>query len=842
MRADPTATLGGVLGWRSWRFMRWFGPLTMGFDDITKAAQTGQQIVQAGMDLAQRVGDLIGPRLEVAHFRFRAINGPDPDWHVRRVRLGEGISQCYELVVDIVTEDLTVATDDLLGADVGFEIERGELLRELFGVIHRVDYVGVVADKLLVRVYVAPALRLLAQQIDTRIFQDLTVLEIVEQVLKPALLVYGRSYDPAANKLAEPDQYPKRDYCVQYRESDLDFVSRLLEDEGISYYFEPDADASKEKLVLINNNNDYPEVALVGDPSVPIIPDNPETADRESLRYFEWCRPEQINQVVAWHYNWKVAAQELYPVQHLEAERKGSEPERGRVRELYLHADRRKIVDKAGDQGHDGSAIDELTPLVARRGELFERQAQRGQGQSNVTGFAAGHKFELHNHSRPELEGHTYLLTRVVHTGDCPEEERHAAGGETRYENTFECIPDTKPFRPALVTRHPRVHGPTTAIVTGPAGEEIHTDKLGRIKIKFPWDRIGPTDDTSSCWARVAQSWAGPGWGAMFIPRIGMEVVVEFLEGNPDRPLVTGCVYNAFTSTPFPLPEHKTKTTLKTQSSPDKDGFNELTFEDLAGSEQVIIHAQKDFNEKVEHNHTTLVGANQTNAVDGNQSESVGGDQSMSVSGKRSKTVTKNEDNTVDGSRTTKVKGDESLEVKGHSKLVFVTGVEEKVTADYKLEVAALYDVTVTGAQKISVIGTSDLMVTDVHSAVATNAYQVAQGEGASMVLKASKASLWGAAEFAAGAGKGGESVIVGDSGGKLGVGATAELKLVCGAASILLKADGSIAITGTTKVEISGGSGGVKLDSVGASVNGPSVKIAADGINEITGAMVKIN
>ncbi|MBC8068762.1 MAG: hypothetical protein IAG13_10555, partial [Deltaproteobacteria bacterium] len=171
-----------------------------------------------------------------------------------------------------------------------------------------------------------------------------------------------------------------------------------------------------------------------------------------------------------------------------------------------------------------------------------------------------------------------------------------------------------------------------------------------------------------------------------------------------------------------------------------------------------------------------------------------------------------------------------------------VTGVEEKVTADYKLEVAALYDVKVTGAQKISVIGTSDLRVTDAHTAIATNVYAVAQGEAASMVLKASTASLWGAAEFAAGAGKGGESVIVGDSGGKLGLGATTELKLVCGSASIVMKADGTISITGTTKVEISGGSGGVKLDAAGATVNGPGVKIAADGINEITGAMVKIN
>lgn len=814
----------------------------MGLDDLTKAAQTAQQVVQTATDILSNIGAHIGERLEVARFHFRAINGPDPDWHVRRVKLSEAISQPYELVLDIMTEDVTAATDELLGADIEFEVERNHVVHTVYGVIHRVDYVGITSDKLLVRVYIAPALRLLSAQINTRIFQDLTVLEIVEQVLTPGLQLYGRTYDAGANKIADPDAYPKHDYCVQYNESDFEFVSRLLEEEGIAYFFEPDLDATKEKLVLIDNNNDYPDVALVGDPSVPIIPDNPEGADRESLRYFEWCLPEQINKVVGWHYNWKVGAEAPFPVQHLEAEHEAEEPERGRVRELYLHGDRRKIVDKAGDDAHDGSAIDEVTPLVQRRFELFGRQAQRGQGRSNVTCFAAGHKFELHNHSRDDLEGQKFLLTRVVHSGEAPEEDRNAPTGGERYENSFECIPDAKPFRPALVTRRPRVHGPTTAIVTGPSGEEIHTDKFGRIKIKFPWDRLSPTDETSSCWARVAQSWAGPGWGAMFIPRIGMEVVVEFLEGNPDRPLVTGCVYNAFTSTPFPLPDNKTKTTLKSQSSPNKDGFNELTFEDLAGSEQVIIHAQKDFNEKVENNHTTLVGGNQTNSVDGNQSESIGGNQTMSVSGNRNKTVTKNEDNTVDGSRTTKVKGDESVEIKGHTKLVFVTGVEEKTTANYKLEVADLYDVKVTGAQKITVVGTSELKVSDTHTGVATNAYAVAQAEAASMVLKGSKASLWGEAGVAAGAGKGGEAVMTGDSSGNLGLSCTTEMKLICGSASIVLKSDGSISITGTTKVELSGGSGGVKLDATGAQVNGPGVKVAADGINEITGAMVKIN
>jgi type VI secretion system secreted protein VgrG len=591
--------------------------------------------------------DTQGPRLETVRYAFRVPNGPDPDWHVRRVKITEGISQPYEIVVDVLTDDLATATDDLLGADVEFEVERGELLRTIYGVIHRVDYVGVTVDRLLVRCYVVPALRLASQRVDTRIFQDATVLEVVEQVLRPALTVYGRTYDPAHDKIADPSVYPKRDYCVQYGESDLDFVARLLEEEGISYFFEPDLEAKKERVVLIDHNNDYPDVPVLMDAPVPIVVERVDDHDRESLRYFEWCQPAQINKVVVEQHNWKVAGDPRWPVTPLEATAEVSSPPRGHVRESYMHGDRRKIVDKAGDDAFAGEFPDDLEvqPQAVRRLDLMNHQAKRGVGRSNVTGFMAGAKFELANHSRDDLEAKKYLITRCIHTGDCPDEEHHGAGtGSERYDNSFECIPEELPYRPPLVTRRPRIYGPQTAIVTGSGNEEIHTDKFGRIKVKFHWDRLSPTDDTASAWVRVAQSWAGPGWGTMFIPRVGMEVVVEFLDGNPDRPLVTGCVYNAFTSTPFPLPQQKTKSTIKSQSSPSKAGYNELTFEDLAGSEQIILHAQKDLNEKVEHCHTMGVGANQT--ID------VGGDQKVTVTGSRFITVKGQNQGPFKGSQT----------------------------------------------------------------------------------------------------------------------------------------------------------------------------------------------
>jgi len=200
---------------------------------------------------------------------------------------------------------------------------------------------------------------------------------------------------------------------------------------------------------------------------------------------------------------------------------------------------------------------------------------------------------------------------------------------DERYSNAFECIPADRRYCPPRTLKRPRVLGPQTAIVTGPSGEEIHTDAHGRIKVHFPWDRLNPADDCASCWLRVAQSWAGRGFGTWFLPRVGMEVVVEFLEGNPDRPLVTGCVYNPDTALPYPLPDEKTKSTIKTQSSPGGEGFNELRFEDAKDAEEIWIHAQKDLNVKVLNNESTSVDIDQSLQVGGNQTIVVKGNQTI---------------------------------------------------------------------------------------------------------------------------------------------------------------------------------------------------------------------
>ena len=212
------------------------------------------------------------------------------------------------------------------------------------------------------------------------------------------------------------------------------------------------------------------------------------------------------------------------------------------------------------------------------------------------------------------------------------------------YRNVFECIPLDTPFRPDRRTDKPVIPSIQTAVVTGPAGEEIHVDEHGRIKVHFHWDRVGALDENSSCWIRVEQAWAGPSWGFWWVPRIGMEVVIHFVDGDPDRPLATGCVYNGANLLPYELPAEKTKSTIKSNSTPGGGGSNELRFEDKAGSEEIYAHAQKDYNEVVENDHNTLVHHDQTITVDNDQTQTIHVNQTETVNG--------NQVMTVDGNRT----------------------------------------------------------------------------------------------------------------------------------------------------------------------------------------------
>lgn len=607
---------------------------------LADAARSAERIADAIDSVANqadrargRVDDALtevgARRLEEVRYFLRVLDGPDPAWHVRRVSLTEHLGQPYELVLEVLTEDLGTDTDALLGASGVFDIERGGLLRSVAGIVRRVDDLGTEEERLHLRVHVVPALALLAQRVDTRIFQDVTVPEILAIVLEPELALFERELTWALGR----DDYHRRDYCVQYRESDLDFVRRLMAEEGIAFYFEADDATGHERLVLVDDGVAFPAAPVIADGSVPIIEARAELASVESLRNFEWHRAEASSRVTVRRFNWKD------PTALLEATASAPQPVRGRSRELYVHGDRRKIVDDAIDPAFDGTAVTEHEAEAPRRLARHMRGCERGHGHSNVTGFAAGSTFVLADHERSALAGRRFLLTGVVHEGDCPDEGRGATQDGPRYANRFDCIPDSVPFRMSTPGPKPRIPGPQTATVTGPAGEEIHVDAHGRIKVKFHWDRIALDDGNSSCWVRVAQATAGMGWGTLFTPRVGMEVVVTFLDGDPDQPLVTGAVYNGRNPPAYALPDDKTRTSIRTQSTPASDGYNEISFEDLAGAEQLLVRAQRDLDCIVGRDRSTDVTRNERISVGGSRVLSVGGSQRSSITGEQTTVV-----------------------------------------------------------------------------------------------------------------------------------------------------------------------------------------------------------
>ncbi|MEM9461547.1 MAG: type VI secretion system tip protein TssI/VgrG [Myxococcota bacterium] len=579
-------------------------------DAITSGRSSLQGVLRKAM----------GPRLEQVSYQLQVQGAPDPDWHVRRVHLVEAISEPYELSVDLITNDIDLEVDEMLGAQAQLEITRNTFARRIPGIVEQVDFLGVASERLKVRLRIVPAFKLLTQRVDTRIFQDQTVPEILQEVLEPALGQYGRALDRSG--LAQT--YLVRDYCVQYGESDFAFACRLMQEEGIAYIFEPeggdDGEEGPEQLVLVDQggdeaNADFPRIEGDTLEQIPIITDRPETADHESLRDLEWVRPEQITKVTTRRFNWKRPDPDAPPV----AEHEQADP-RDRHREIYRPDPRRRIEDYQQSDSYRGTtASEDEEPLTVKRFEMFTGRRAYGRGESNVTCMRAGGVFEVAEHPHAGVAFAGFLATRVVHEGDCADEELGARPGDARYHNTLECIPVTTRYRPPEAMPKPRVFGPQTATVTGPEEEEIHTDVHGRIKVRFHWDRISPLDDSASCWVRVAQMWAGPGWGTWFLPRIGMEVVVEFLDGNPDRPLVVGCVYNGLNGTPYPLPGEKTKSTIKSNSSIGGEGFNELRFEDAKGAEEIFIHAQRDQNERVLNNRTRLVKGNEWLTIEGNK-------------------------------------------------------------------------------------------------------------------------------------------------------------------------------------------------------------------------------
>ena len=477
---------------------------------------------------------------------------------------------------------------------------------------------------------IVPWFWFMTQHEDCRIFQNKTVREIVETIFDEF------DYDDFRFELTE--DHPSLEYCTQYHETTFDFISRLLEREGISYYFRHNEEGGESRHILVFTDNNGSNPAL--DPATIPFHHAGTAEDFDAIRTLSLDQQMRTRKVTLrdWDFAKKKLVQEDTPTVLDIGEDRDLERYRypGGFVESNVGKYRSRVIMEAEEASH-----------------------MRFRGDSQVRTLAPGHTFTLEDHPFDEFNIE-YMVLSVWHHG---RNNLTNDGSPSEYGNEFTLQPHEVTWRAPLSTPKGLVRGPQTALVTGPAGEEIHTDEHGRIKIQFHWDRLGQYDDKSSCWVRVAQVWAGNGYGTLFIPRIGMEVVVDFLEGDPDQPLVTGCVYNGINKPPQPLPHFATRSGIKTLSSKGGGGTNEFGFEDKKGSEEVFLQAEKDFNVNVK--------ANKAENVGGNSTELVGGDLILEVKGDITQGTHANWTQRVMGNY--KLLGDPLVQIQGNGDMVLST-------------------------------------------------------------------------------------------------------------------------------------------------------------------------
>jgi type VI secretion system secreted protein VgrG len=550
---------------------------------------------------------------------------------VKRFHGEETISGLFQFTLEMISESNSLSFAEIMGKKVTLTLQlEGGGKQYLNGVVGRFMQAGKDARFTTYFAEVHPWLWFLKMNSDCRIFQNMTTPDIVKKVFSDL------GFTDFKDSLTAT--YHPREYCVQYMETSFDFVSRLMEEEGIFYFFTHASGA--HTLVLADGGDAYE--TLNGADTVTVRPYDSHWTSEYTVGECTLEQQVTVGQYKADDFNFELPGTDLLSV----AEATDTARSVYEYPGLFLKKD-------AGEQ------------VSKLRLESFEAAQKLLRGSSPCRAFRPGYKFTLKGHSREDANA-GYVVTRVTHQGD----------QSTAYSNEFEAILDSVPFRPRRVTPRPRIYGTQTATVTGKEGEEIWTDKYGRIKVQFHWDQVGTNDENSSCWIRVAQGWAGKQWGAIILPRIGQEVVVSFLEGNPDRPLVTGCVYNATQTVPYALPDEQTKSTLKSNSSKGGSGFNEIRFEDKAGSEEIFMQAQKDMKVDVLNDQTLTVKNNRTTSVRMNDKLTVlAGDRTIKVDegkethevkGTREVTVTGNETHTNKADYTAKVSGNFTLKVSGN--------------------------------------------------------------------------------------------------------------------------------------------------------------------------------
>jgi type VI secretion system secreted protein VgrG len=704
-----------------------------------------------------------------ADFFFEAGPYTNNELKVVRFEGSEALSEPFHFQLGLAMEGDEPDFEAILGKAAMLTVEGCEGTRYVCGIVSKFEQSGEPTRLTQYKAELVPKIWLLGLTHKSRIFQEMSVPNIIKKVLTDAGI-------PASDfQLQTKATYPDREYCVQYRESDLAFISRLMEEEGIYYWFEH----SKNKHVLIMGDASSAHTPIDGDPKLYYQTATGQEPDIEHIYKFRYAQAVRPGEVVLRDFDFKKPKLDL-------TTKKAAD------RDTDL-----EIYDYPGEytQPSVGTTLSEI--------RLQELQTSRrvGDGMSNCRRLLPGFKFKMSEHPRTSLN-QEYLLTAVHHSGEQIQVLKEAAGTTVanEYKAELACIPSKIQFRPARVTPRPLVPGSQTAIVTGPKGEEIYPDEHGRVKVQFHWDREGKRDEKSSCWIRVSQTWAGPTWGAIIIPRIGQEVIVQFLEGDPDRPIITGTVYNGDNRPPFALPGGKTQAGFKSNSTLGGGGYNEFVFDDTKGKELIRVHGQYDKQTKIEHderitignNRTKSVGVDESTTIGKNRTEKVGADEKITIGANRTESVTANEDIKIGANRTESVVANETISI-GGNRSETVTGNETITVAITRTRNVGVNEmINIGGAQEVSIGGFQALTVGGARAKTVGGSETVNIGADESANIGGSQTVGIGS-DLSEDVGKNHSEKV----GKNLTIDAGDEILLKTGKASITLKKDGTITIEG---------------------------------------------
>jgi type VI secretion system secreted protein VgrG len=671
---------------------------------------------------------------------------------LQRFHGDEGISVPFHYVLELLSEDDAVDPASMLREPmvITIELQDGEE-RKIHGVVRRFRQMGQQDDVTFYEAEIVPWFWFLTLSHDCKIFQNKSVPDIVQEVFD------GLGYSDYELRCSK--SYQPREYCVQYRESHFNFVSRLLEEEGMFYFFEH----SDEKHVLVIADMNSTCVACPGQDTVRIVPEEGPFHEEDVVTSISLETTVHLGKVTLRDYDF------TRPSLNLETSVADEDPE-----ERY---------------DYPGQYID--LGEGERYAQLLLEEGTGGshvvRGASNCRAFQSGFKTTLQEHYRSDANT-DYIILQISHRGE---------GGDYRswdtatadYRNTFVWTPLSVPYRPPHRSRKPRVHGSQTALVVGPSGEEVYTDEYGRVKVQFYWDRLGSKDQNSSCWVRVSFPWAGKRYGSVSIPRIGNEVIVDFLEGNPDRPIITGSVYKAEQPTPFDLPDSGIQMGMKSRSSPGGGGYNEITMTDTKGKEQITIHAQYDMGTTVEHDDTQTVNNDRTITVVGKHTETIKKDCKITILGKLTEEITK----------------DTSVKILEGNHTVTVSAGTQSTTVNKDISIKSETKfVKVNAATEIQLsVGASSLLMK----------------KDGTIELKGKNLLIDGSTKVAA---HGAAVSVMGDDTVKV--------------------SSSKVEMTGGKEVKVGVGSQQMTCDTTKVAVSGAAINSSAVGMHEIAGALVKIN